>query len=256
MRLGGRSHRWFRARLVPGSRCRDSLAGDGLLRLRHHAGRARLLRLRAWLRLRQGPARHRRPDPAARFRGGASSTRPPGERSTSATPRSRTPTSSRRSSGGRRVPAVTSGIGHIVTGTATTTSPVRGVERRCLVRGPPVGNRPGFAGYQSSKGYGSQTADAASDMEPSWDGASITEQLGTATRRRGGRRTTTLPADGSRRAEAQKAPATTAGSERRGLRLESRARAALPEMYYAANANQWTSCGSGGPPTRVSTPPV
>ena len=34
-----------------------------------------------------------------------------------------------------------------------------------------------LAGYQSAKGYGSQTADAASDMEPSWDGAAITKQL-------------------------------------------------------------------------------
>jgi hypothetical protein len=31
--------------------------------------------------------------------------------------------------------------------------------------------------YQTSKGYDSQAADAASDMEPSWDGAAITKQL-------------------------------------------------------------------------------
>jgi hypothetical protein len=31
--------------------------------------------------------------------------------------------------------------------------------------------------YQSSKGYDSQTSDAASDMEPSWDGAALTKQL-------------------------------------------------------------------------------
>ncbi len=31
--------------------------------------------------------------------------------------------------------------------------------------------------YQTSKGYDSQTSDAASDMEPSWDGELITKQL-------------------------------------------------------------------------------
>ena len=31
--------------------------------------------------------------------------------------------------------------------------------------------------YQAAKGYGSQISDAASDMEPSWDGTSITKQL-------------------------------------------------------------------------------
>ena len=31
--------------------------------------------------------------------------------------------------------------------------------------------------YQAAKGYDSQTSDAASDMEPSWDGPSITKQL-------------------------------------------------------------------------------
>jgi hypothetical protein len=31
--------------------------------------------------------------------------------------------------------------------------------------------------YQAAKGYDSETSDAASDMEPSWDGAAVTKQL-------------------------------------------------------------------------------
>ena len=108
--------------------------------------------------------------------------------------------------------------------------------------------------YQAAKGYDSETADAASDLEPSWDGPLITKQLvngdqahglGAVLRLRLGRR---LPAErGSDGACNNGWHVSDVGYiSFHGLALP------LPEIYYTANANQWTvvrkwwNAGQGG----------
>jgi hypothetical protein len=96
--------------------------------------------------------------------------------------------------------------------------------------------------YQAAQGYDSQTSDAASDMEPSWDGATITKQLVNGDEGQGW----ALYYDyGS----ADGCPQSGSGDGAcnngwhvsdvgyvsfHGLALP------LPEIYYAVNASQWT----------------
>jgi hypothetical protein len=96
--------------------------------------------------------------------------------------------------------------------------------------------------YQVSKGYDSQTSDAAADMEPSWDGQSITKQLVNGDEAQGW----ALYYDfGSADGCSQSGSADGACNNGwhvsdvgyvsfHGLALP------LPEIYYTANANQWT----------------
>ena len=99
-----------------------------------------------------------------------------------------------------------------------------------------------LAGYQSAKGYGSQTADAASDMEPSWDGAAITKQLVNGDAAQGWAAyydfgsADGCPQSGSADGLCNNGwHASDVGYvSEHGLALP------LPEIYYTANANQWT----------------
>jgi len=96
--------------------------------------------------------------------------------------------------------------------------------------------------YQAAKGYDSQTSDAASDMEPSWDGALITKQLVNGNQSQG--RVLYYDfgsADGCPQSGSANGPCNNGWSVSdvgyvsfHGLALP------LPEIYYPANANQWT----------------
>jgi hypothetical protein len=96
--------------------------------------------------------------------------------------------------------------------------------------------------YQRSKGYDSQTSDAASDMEPSWDGAPITKQLVNGDQGQGWALYYDFgSADGCPQSGSADGPcndgwhASDVGYVSfHGLALP------LPEIYYTANANQWT----------------
>jgi hypothetical protein len=96
--------------------------------------------------------------------------------------------------------------------------------------------------YQASKGYGSQTADAASDMEPSWDGQLITKQLVNGDQSQGWALYYDFgAADGCPQSGSSNGPCNNgwhvsdvAYVSFHGLALP------LPEIYYTANANQWT----------------
>jgi hypothetical protein len=99
-----------------------------------------------------------------------------------------------------------------------------------------------LADYQSSKGYTSQTSDAASDMEPSWESASITKQLVSGDQAQGW----ALYYDfGS--ADGCPQSGSADGACNNGWRVSDLGYASyaalalpLPEIYYTANANQWT----------------
>jgi hypothetical protein len=96
--------------------------------------------------------------------------------------------------------------------------------------------------YQAAKGYDSQTSDAASDMEPSWDGASITKQLVNGDAGQGW----ALYYDfGS--ADGCPQSGSSDGACNNGWRISDVGYVSfhglalpLPEIYYTANANQWT----------------
>ena len=96
--------------------------------------------------------------------------------------------------------------------------------------------------YQVSKGYDSQTADAASDMEPSWDGQLITKQLVNGDQSQGWALYYDYgSADGCPQTGSSDGPCNNgwhvsdvAYVSFHGLALP------LPEIYYTANANQWT----------------
>jgi hypothetical protein len=99
-----------------------------------------------------------------------------------------------------------------------------------------------LAGYQESKGYDSQTADAASDMEPSWDGAALTKQLVNGDDGQGWAlyydfgSADGCPQSGSSDGSCNNGwHASDVGYVSfHGLALP------LPEIYYTVNANQWT----------------
>jgi hypothetical protein len=96
--------------------------------------------------------------------------------------------------------------------------------------------------YQVSKGYDSQTADAASDMEPSWDGASVTKQLVNGDQGQGWAlyydfgSADGCPQGGSANGACNNGwhVSDVGYVSFHGLALP------LPEIYYAANASQWT----------------
>jgi hypothetical protein len=99
-----------------------------------------------------------------------------------------------------------------------------------------------LADYQSSKGYGSQTSDAASDMEPSWDGQLITKQLVNGDQGQGWALYFDFgSADGCPQSGSSDGPCNNgwhlsdvAYVSYHGLALP------LPEIYYTVNASQWT----------------
>jgi hypothetical protein len=96
--------------------------------------------------------------------------------------------------------------------------------------------------YQAAKGYDSQTADAASDMEPSWDGASITKQLVNGDYGHGWALYYDFgSADGCPQSGSSDGACNNGWHvgdvgyvSFHGLALP------LPEIYYTGNANQWT----------------
>jgi hypothetical protein len=96
--------------------------------------------------------------------------------------------------------------------------------------------------YQVSKGYSSQTSDAASDMEPSWDGQLITKQLVNGDQGHGW----ALYYDfGS--ADGCPQSGSADGACNNGWHVSDVGYVSfhglavpLPEIYYSANAAQWT----------------
>jgi len=96
--------------------------------------------------------------------------------------------------------------------------------------------------YQVSSGYTSQTSDAASDMEPSWESAPVTRQLVSGDQAQGWAVYFDFgSADGCPQS------GSSDGSCNNGWRVSDVAYASygglavpLPEIYYTANANQWT----------------
>jgi hypothetical protein len=99
-----------------------------------------------------------------------------------------------------------------------------------------------LADYQRSQGYDSQTADAAGDLEPSWDGPSITKQLVAGNEAQGWALDYDFgSADGCPQSGSGDGPCNNGWHVSdvgyvsfHGLALP------LPEIYYTANAHQWT----------------
>ncbi len=96
--------------------------------------------------------------------------------------------------------------------------------------------------YQAAKGYTSQTSDAAADMEPSWEGAPLTRQLVAGDEAQGWAVYYDFgSADGCPQSGSGDGPCNNGWHVSdvgyvsfHGLALP------LPEIYYGANANQWT----------------
>jgi hypothetical protein len=99
-----------------------------------------------------------------------------------------------------------------------------------------------LADYQASNGYSSQTSDAASDMEPSWESAAVTKQLVSGDQAQGWALYYDFgSADGCPQSGSADGACNNAWHvsdvgyvSYAGLALP------LPEIYYTANANQWT----------------
>jgi hypothetical protein len=99
-----------------------------------------------------------------------------------------------------------------------------------------------LADYQGSHGYTSQTSDAAADLEPSWDGPSITKQLVNGNQAQGWALDYDFgSADGCPQSGSADGPCNNGWDVSdvgyvsfHGLALP------LPEIYYSANARQWT----------------
>jgi hypothetical protein len=99
-----------------------------------------------------------------------------------------------------------------------------------------------LADYQGSRGYTSQTSDAAGDMEPSWDGASITRQLVNGNQAQGWAFEYDFgSADGCPQSGSSDGPCNNGWHVSdvgyvsfHGLALP------LPEIYSSAQAHQWT----------------
>lgn len=99
-----------------------------------------------------------------------------------------------------------------------------------------------LAEYQGAKGYDSQTSEAASDMEPSWDGPSITKQLVNGDTGYGW----SLYYDfGS--ADGCPQSGSVDGACNNGWHVSDVGYVSfhglamsLPEIYYTVNASQWT----------------
>jgi hypothetical protein len=96
--------------------------------------------------------------------------------------------------------------------------------------------------YQQSRGYTSQTSDAAADMEPSWEGPSITKQLVNGNQAQGWALDYDFgSADGCPQSGSFDSPCNNGWDVSdvgyvsfHGLALP------LPEIYYSVNAHQWT----------------
>jgi hypothetical protein len=96
--------------------------------------------------------------------------------------------------------------------------------------------------YQGSKGYTSQTSDAAGDMEPTWESAAITKQLVNGNQAHGWALDYDFgSADGCPQSGSGDGPCNNGWHVSdvgyvsfHGLALP------LPEIYYSANASQWT----------------
>jgi hypothetical protein len=96
--------------------------------------------------------------------------------------------------------------------------------------------------YQGSKGYSSQTSDAAADIEPSWDGQLISKQLVNGDRGHGWALYYDFgSADGCPQSGSSDGPCNNGWHASdvgyvsfHGLALP------LPEIYYTVNASQWT----------------
>ena len=96
--------------------------------------------------------------------------------------------------------------------------------------------------YQAAKGYDSQTSDAASDMEPSWDGPSITKQLVNGDQGQGWALYYDFgSADGCPQSGSSDGPCNNGwhASDVSYVSFHGLAMS-LPEIYYSALANQWT----------------
>lgn len=94
--------------------------------------------------------------------------------------------------------------------------------------------------YQVSKGYNKQSSDAASDMEPAWDGPGITKQLVTGNNAYG----TSLyydygSADGCPQVGSSGSCSNGWGVADVGFVSYNGLAVPLPEVYYSANASQW-----------------
>ncbi len=99
-----------------------------------------------------------------------------------------------------------------------------------------------LADYQASNGYSSQTADAASDMEPSWESAAVTKQLVSGDQAQGwALYYYFVSADGCPQSGSADGGCNN-GWHVSDVGYVSYAGLALPlpEIYYTANANQWT----------------
>lgn len=107
-----------------------------------------------------------------------------------------------------------------------------------------------LADYQAARGYDSQTSDAASDMEPGWEGAALTRQLVNGDQGQGWALYYDFgSADGCPQTGSVDGPCSNGWRASdvgyvsfHGLALP------LPEIYYATNAYQWTvvrKLGSG-----------
>jgi hypothetical protein len=99
-----------------------------------------------------------------------------------------------------------------------------------------------LADYQSSHGYASQTSDAASDMEPGWESPSMTKQLVGGDQAHGWALYYDFgSADGCPQSGSADG-ACNNGWSVSDVGYVSYAALALPlpEIYYTANANQWT----------------
>ena len=96
--------------------------------------------------------------------------------------------------------------------------------------------------YQEAKGYSSQTSDAAGDLEPSWESASVTKQLVDGNEAQGWALEYDFGStDGCPQSGSADGPCNNGWHVSdvgyvsfHGLALP------LPEIYYSANAHQWT----------------
>jgi hypothetical protein len=94
--------------------------------------------------------------------------------------------------------------------------------------------------YQTAEGYDSQTADAASDMEPSWDGPAITKQLVNGDAAQGWALYYDYgSADGCPQSGSDGSCNDGWGVGDVGYVSFHGLALPLPEIYYTANANQW-----------------
>lgn len=96
--------------------------------------------------------------------------------------------------------------------------------------------------YQVANGYTSQTSDAASDMEPSWESPAITKQLVSGDQAQGWAVYFDFgSADGCPQSGSADGPCNNGWHVRDvGYASFGGLAVPLPEIYYTANANQWT----------------